>query len=67
MNSWGDAISIRGDMEHQQAITNRLVLILTLLVFLEGVWGLKVIIKFIFKNLADLLLFIGELIKQISS
>lgn len=42
-NMWGDALFIHGELEHQQATTNFLTLILTILVFLDGVWGLDVI------------------------
>lgn len=48
-NQWGDGFIIRGQLEQQQALTNILMFVLTLLVFFDGVWGLGNIFKFLFK------------------
>lgn len=47
-NQWGQALFIRGELEHQQARTNNFMFLLTLLVFLDGVLGLDIILKRIF-------------------
>ena len=44
-NHWGDAIFISSKAESNQKITNILMLILTLLIFFDGVWGLDNIAK----------------------
>jgi hypothetical protein len=53
VNSWGLGIFIRGDMEEQQAKTNVLISWLTLLVFLDGAWGLKNILHGILSLLSE--------------
>lgn len=58
-NAWGDGLIIRGELEQQQARTNFLILILTALVFFNGVWGLGIIFKSILNWLGWLLLNIG--------
>lgn len=61
-NLWGDAISIRGEMEEEQSKTNFLLLILTILMFADGVWGLDEIAKFFVKSLGWLLSIGGEIL-----
>ncbi|MCK4905281.1 hypothetical protein KAS42_03450 [bacterium] len=60
-NEWGFGIFIRGELEQQQATTNFLIFLLTLLVFLDGVWGLNAIFKQIFKVFGWLFSLIGSL------
>lgn len=66
-NRWGYGIVIRGELEQQQARTNFLILILTLLVFLEGVWGLNVIINNIFKGFGWFFSLLGSLLIKIAA
>ncbi len=58
---WGNAIIVRGELEQKQAITNVLMFILTMLVFLDGVWGLDDIFKFLFKCCGYFFSFIGSI------
>ncbi len=58
-NRWGDALAIRGEMEEEQYKTNRLLLILTILMFLDGIWGLEVIFKIIIEGLSSFFSTIG--------
>ncbi len=44
-NQWGTAIFIKRKLEDEQNWTNRLMFFLTLLIFLDGVWGLDTIFK----------------------
>jgi hypothetical protein len=59
-NAWGNALIIRGDLEEQQSITNLLILILTILVFLDGVWGLKDIFYWLAKELGGWFILVGN-------
>lgn len=65
-NHWGDAISIRGEMEEEQSTTNSLLLILTILMFLDGVWGLDKIAKFILGILGWLFSGIGHVLLKLA-
>lgn len=64
-NTWGDGLSIRGELEQQQSRTNFLMFVLTLLVFLDGVWGLGTIFKEIFKIFGWLLSQIGIIFSRL--
>ena len=64
-NSWGDGLVIRGELEQQQAKTNFLIFILTMLVFLNGVWGLDIIFKSIFSCLGDVFSAIGMIFTKL--
>ena len=71
-NKWKAPLLVRGELESQQASTNLLILILTALVFLDGVWGLGAIFKeavgilgFIVRLIESLFGFIGALISKI--
>lgn len=66
-NHWLGALSIRGELEQQQSMTNFLIFILTLLVFLDGVWGLNIIFKTIFKIFGWLLNIIGFILTKLGS
>lgn len=61
-NHWGQDVLIRGELEQQQARTNILIVILTLLVFFEGVWGLDKIVKTILNIIGWLFLKLGTLL-----
>lgn len=61
-NKWGDAFVIVGKLENQQKWTNFLILILTLLVFLEGVWGLDEIVLGLIDCIGYFFLSVGKLL-----
>jgi len=63
-NSWGYALTVRGELEQQQARSNFLVFVLTLLVFLDGVFGLDEIVKFIISVLGSLLVELGTIFSE---
>lgn len=64
-NQWGDALLIRGEMEEEQRKTNFLLLVLTILMFLQGVWGLDKIVKIILDIVGSLFYFIGSLLLKL--
>lgn len=65
-NFWGNALLIRGELEQAQAKTNFLIFILTLLVFLDGIWGLNKIFKKIFEIFGWFFSFIGMIFTNLS-
>jgi hypothetical protein len=65
-NSWGDAIVIRGELEEKQSKTNFLLLILTILMFLDGVWGLDVLYKITVINIGWFFSTFGNWLSQIA-
>jgi len=65
-NKWGDAIYIERKFELEQSRTNSLVFILTVLTFLEGLFGLKTLANFLITQVQNLFFlsagFLGRLI-----
>jgi hypothetical protein len=66
INRWGEVLLIRGELEEAQAKTNILLLILTILMFSDGVWGLDKIVKFIINGIGWLLSFLGNWISELA-
>lgn len=62
INEWGNSYFIQGQYELQQARTNMLIVILTSVTLLEGVFGLKNIFINILKLLQGILLHFANLI-----
>jgi hypothetical protein len=65
-NFWGNGLSVRGELEQQQAKTNFLMFVLTLLVFLDGVWGLDKTFKKIFEIFGWFFSFISSIFINLS-
>lgn len=65
-NHWQMSTSIRGELEQRQATTNILILILTLLVFLDSTLGINTIIKSIIQGVSWILLSVGYMLIRIN-
>jgi len=65
LNRWGYGFAIRGELEEEQSRTNFLLAILTALMFLDGVWGLNVLSKFLINNLGWLFSAFGSWLSHI--
>ena len=61
-NKWGTESYIYDKLEYEQSKTNNLILILTILTTLQGIFGLNNIFKFCLQILSTILLNIGSLI-----
>lgn len=59
-NSWGNGWFLQRQMEHQQARTNLILLVLAALTLLEGIVGLKTIATAIVRWLGNMLLWLGH-------
>ncbi|NTV79600.1 MAG: hypothetical protein HGA25_10830 [Clostridiales bacterium] len=64
---WGEALSVRGELEQQQATTNMYMFVLTCLVFLDGVWGLNNIANMIVNFTLRIFISIGNFLISLSS
>ncbi|OGY57756.1 MAG: hypothetical protein A3C03_00080 [Candidatus Colwellbacteria bacterium RIFCSPHIGHO2_02_FULL_45_17] len=62
-NSWGVEEFIQSQSQVQTARTNFLLVVLTLLIFLEGLWGIKSIVISVLNLLSKILLFLSELVR----
>lgn len=62
INKWGDSSYVFSSFEYHQRITNKLLIILTALVLLETIWGIKDILIFILKTLGRLFDFLSIVI-----
>ncbi|MCF8000475.1 MAG: hypothetical protein K9K76_01260 [Halanaerobiales bacterium] len=59
-NKWGDSFLIKGEMERNQKITNKLITLLTLLTLLEGIFGLSEIWNGFFNIISKLVSLIDQ-------
>lgn len=64
LNYWGDAYYIIPKYEREQGITNSLIICLTIITTLQGIFGLKEIIYWVFQNIGSIFLFIGKWLSQ---
>jgi len=64
-NNWGNASFIQSQNQVQSTHTNFLLLILTLLIFVEGLLGIKNIVVFILDWTSKFFYFLGELIQRL--
>ena len=65
INEWGNNYFIQGLYEFQQARTNMLIAILTLITLLEGIFGLKNIFINILILLQEIFLYFADLIEKL--
>lgn len=66
-NHWGDGLVVISRIEAQQSRTNTLMFLLTLLMFLDGVWGLDFIVKKSLMNCAAVFNWLGRLLTSIAN
>lgn len=55
LNKWADPLYIEGKFELEQSRTNLLILILTVLTFLEGLFGIKEVVYWVLGLLRGIL------------
>ena len=64
-NKWGTSFFIQGDNELQQARTNSYILILTMLTFLQGAFGINKIMLASLEIIQNFLLYMANMIGKI--
>ena len=66
-NIWGNSYFIQSSAEVESSRTNFLILVLTLLIFIDATLGLKNIFLFVLHNIGKLFSFFGALLSKIPS